>query len=396
MKKNKAGINPLILFFFILFAISWAVFYYFVFRYKAVPVFNQPNGIQPSSNSVLPPKTFFPFLDKDLKKILTFLIPNADAASNSFPNPGLTTNISAKFPFGAAIETNQVNFQLSGQDQNNPNAQIYFQYFLFPFESSLQTTYGDSAYYYNLPNLVRTYLFFARAADNYGYSAQPKFYIFSTKISPYYKQVYFSASGDGKTIWLSNASQKKIDITGWTIKSMYSNATIPQGVYYVDPYFSNVGADIVLNPGENATLYATNSPIGISYKPNECFSYLQPFYSVNYFGGAYCPYNESQRLIQLKQNYNFSNQCLNAIQELDCSLNNSYALKSILNDYACTNFVFNHFTYSACYASHRDDPNFLESGWSIYLPVSRFNQSRYDVVKLYDRAGLLVNSQTIY
>lgn len=389
--SKRAAIHTLLLTLFIVFAISWAIFYYFIHRFQAVPIPIKPGKLEPAPVSPLPPKTILPLLEPIVKPA------QATTGLKRKANYFLNTVITATFPQYANLETDEVTFNLSGQDVRAPKEPVHFEYLLFPFEQQIKTTAGPRLTYH-LSGGVRSYVLIVRAVNNKNeYDPTPALYFFQTRTSPYFKKISFTTSYDGKKAWLTNSSQEQVKISGWRIKSPESEAVIPAGTYFVDPYFSRTEADIVLEPGETAFIHSNNSPLGLNaFKPNRCFSYLSRLYQLDFSGGLNCPYSYPEALFQLKRQFNFSDTCLDLIRSSGCFLPSSSSLRRIQTEYACTKFITEQFNYKGCYDRSRSEPNFLLRGWSIYIPIQRFHNPRYSEVRLYDQQNLLVAHRLIY
>jgi hypothetical protein len=76
---------------------------------------------------------------------------------------------------------------------------------------------------------------------------------------------------------LKNVAGHQINISGWTIRSNYGSAVIPQGYerFHVDP---SVGP-VVLSPGATAVISTESSPLLGSYRENQCTWYLDQTYA---------------------------------------------------------------------------------------------------------------------
>jgi len=396
--RNRGKIHPLLLVLFIVFAISWAIFYYFIYRFQAVPVPIKPGKFEPAPTSPLPPKTIFPWL-KPQKSAFAAIRHSSPQTTSPKRNPNyfLNTSITASFPQYTSIETDEVIFNLIGQNVRNPKDRISFEYLLFPLEQQIKRT-SFPRLTYRLPGGVQNYTLIVRAInDRNEYDPTPAMYIFQTRTSPYFRKINFTTSYDGKNAWLTNSSRESIKITGWRIKSFEAETVIPAGTYFVDPYFSRVESDIILTPGETAFIHAQNSPLGLgAFKPNRCFGYLSRLYKLDFSSGLSCPYSRREVLFQLKRQFNFSDTCLDLIRNSGCFLPSPSSLRRIQTDYACTKFINEEFNYHGCYNRLRSEPDFLLRGWSIYIPVHRFHNPRYSEIRLYDQQNLIVSHRLIY
>ncbi len=133
-------------------------------------------------------------------------------------------------------------------------------------------------------------------------------------------------------IYVSSGAGKDVDVTGWKISDTAgATATIPNGILVMHIGAKNKLQDVLLRPGDVASLSNETSPVGSSFEVNRCAGYLS------------------------------STQA----------------------------------SYNPCVASHVTDPGFLTGTWYVYLaqktPVWK---SSGDTLTLLDRDGKTVTSTT--
>jgi hypothetical protein len=133
-------------------------------------------------------------------------------------------------------------------------------------------------------------------------------------------------------IFVSPAAGKSVDVTGWKItNSSGSSATIPNGILIMHLGTGNTLQDVLLRPGDVASLSNETSPIGASFEVNKCAGYL----------------NTTQS------------------------------------------------SYNPCVYGHVSDPKFLTGTWYVYLAKSpALWRSAGDTLTLYDAEGKSVTSLT--
>lgn len=107
--------------------------------------------------------------------------------------------------------------------------------------------------------------------------------------SPYRDIVWLnhSVSGAGSSdpanesvdISVSQNAGVPIDLSGWSLESDASGASarIPQGTEVPTSGIVNPIQDIVLSPGDRATIISGQSPIGASFRENKCIGYFGTF-----------------------------------------------------------------------------------------------------------------------
>ena len=110
-----------------------------------------------------------------------------------------------------------------------------------------------------------------------------------TNPSPYRGKIYFqsppaaaeTANPNSEYVGIAVAAtvSAPIDIMGWRLVSANTNAPLPSGTLIPEPSGQNRIEDIVLHGGDTAFVTSGNSPIGISYRDNECTPYIGGLYN---------------------------------------------------------------------------------------------------------------------
>lgn len=79
------------------------------------------------------------------------------------------------------------------------------------------------------------------------------------------------------TIHASRRNAQAINISNWSLQSMITDTWIgiPQGTSHFTAGVVNEVEDILLEPGDTAIIATTESPIGVSFKVNECSGFKQ-------------------------------------------------------------------------------------------------------------------------
>lgn len=219
------------------------------------------------------------------------------------------------------------------------------------------------------------------------------------QLSPYYGQVRFGGVSPGcgpyngcygQIVLYAYPSPQTstIDVTSWEIKANYGGEYIPQAVEVYDPLGLNPPSDIRLKSGDMLNMYSTSAPTNL--RLNECIGYIPIPQQFNPALPQTCPYEDRSSALV----HSFSGACQNYIMSLgSCQLPNLNDPRVPVNDYACRDYLENHFNYSTCFNAHRSDANFLSNEVRVWMGGSPLDQY-HDHVELLDRQGLLVDLYT--
>lgn len=214
----------------------------------------------------------------------------------------------------------------------------------------------------------------------------------ASDLSPFFQQVrlggvspggWFSQSQISLYAYLTSQTST-IDVTGWQIKTNRGGEYIPQAVQVYDPLGLNPATDIRLTNGDMLNIYSTWAPVNL--RLNKCMGYLPNKSQFNPPLPQNCPYVDRSSLQSL------SGACQNYILSLwSCAMPNMASFQIPQNDYACVNYLQNHFSYYSCFDEHQADSDFLSHEIRVWIGGSPLDPS-HDRVLLLDRAGLLVDT----
>lgn len=197
------------------------------------------------------------------------------------------------------IETDQIEFKYSGNNNQGNAKNLSFETFLAGYDKNWQG-FGHS-YKRNiaLPAENKIYAFYVRAKNQDGYyDITPAFCQFQTKLSPYHQQIVISSVSGRATdpkneriVLRAKNLSNSINITGWTIVTKKSSLLIPQAVKIVHPdSMFNIPRDLILETNETVNIYGGISPIGINaYKTNKCERYYD---NQNEYKNCFYEYNQ--------------------------------------------------------------------------------------------------------
>ncbi|MCX6787017.1 MAG: hypothetical protein NTY93_00620 [Candidatus Kaiserbacteria bacterium] len=184
-----------------------------------------------------------------------------------------------------------------------------------------------------------------------------------------------------------------VDISGWKLSSDATGYTtiIPKGTEIPISGIVNTMQDIVLTPGTRAILISGRSPIGTSFRENKCIGYLSNFQHFSPSLPQNCPTPSSELALSYGADYLRDNTCLDYVSDLPrCKvvLTPPTSISS-----ACKNFLVKYINYNGCVAAHKDDADFENDTWLVYLGhFSSLWRTKNELIKLLDANGKTVDA----
>lgn len=166
-------------------------------------------------------------------------------------------------------------------------------------------------------------------------------------------------------------------ISGLTLKNRDRvSATIGKDEY---------GNNISLRYGERAIVATAISPLGKNLKINKCSGYLAQENNISPSISFSCP-----RISDLNLPRNLNNDCINYIESLSsCVSPTINADTGINND--CAQFVSQHASYAGCVTDHKNDSDFNQPEWRIYLGQNaEMWGNKHENIQLFDQTGKLI------
>ncbi len=195
------------------------------------------------------------------------------------------------------------------------------------------------------------------------------------------------------TIKTTGDLKTPVSITGWTIKSTSSgtSVTIPKGTYLFFAGTQNVEGDISLDSKDTLYLITGISPNGASFKLNKCSGYTEQFQTFVPSLGSDCPLPKNEDLSSIP-NLVVNDACFDYIDSLSRCRIQTESLP-ITWSYECTNFIATKINYPTCVNTHKNDADFYEHEWRVYLKRSDhiWKDNRENIV-LYDNLGKVVDT----
>ena len=184
----------------------------------------------------------------------------------------------------------------------------------------------------------------------------------------------------------------KINITGWTIKSLPSGTTvtIPKGAELYFTESQNVSSDVYVRSGDVVYILTGHSPINFGFKTNKCSGYTAQFQNFTPNVGLNCPAprNEDQSSIP---KINSNDECLDYIESMPICMIPTQNLP-VSFTYECKRFIETKVGYNQCINLHKEDNDFYRPEWHLYLNrnTTLWKTKREDIV-LIDNTGKIVS-----
>ncbi len=220
--------------------------------------------------------------------------------------------------------------------------------------------------------------------------------------SPYRGEVFMNhfvsnagASNPSKeyiTIRVAANAPGPIDISGWRLESVATGrvAIIPRGTSVPRSGLINAAAPIELLPGERAIVSSGSSPIGASFRENECIGYFAQYQSFYPSLPLICPAPYSELKKFYGREYIRDSACITYVRSIPrCNL---VTTPPVNMTSTCASFLTNYLNYNGCVDAHQNDVSFKKDTWRIYLGRNASMwRKRYEVVKLLDAQGKTVD-----
>ena len=187
---------------------------------------------------------------------------------------------------------------------------------------------------------------------------------------------------------------EKILITGMRLRSSSTGneATIGNAVILPFPGIINSASPVYASSGETVYVVTGRSPLGYSFLLNKCAGYFNQFQSFTPSFYTYCPLIRNERLPQKPNALNDA--CLDYIESVgSCqTVSNPPAYLS----HECQTFLINNANYNSCIENHKNDGDFYQKDWRIYLGRSeKLWKDRREKIELLDQNGKVVSNANL-
>ena len=224
----------------------------------------------------------------------------------------------------------------------------------------------------------------------------------NTNFSPLKGKIYLSRpynynSGTGAanyeyiTLRADNNLKEKIHLTDLTLKSAASGVKVKigQGIYL---YFSgtiNPAQDIFLGPGETAYIITGRSPLGVSFRVNKCMGYLAKNQNFTPYLYGDCPAVRNEPLPKAPNQLN--DNCLDYVERFPACT--TFTTGKLELSPECNNFLIEKANYGYCVQTHKNDKDFYQADWRIYLSRDEtLWKSKRETIELLDQNSKLIDS----
>lgn len=209
-------------------------------------------------------------------------------------------------------------------------------------------------------------------------------------VSPYAQQITLSADGatasdpQQEYVVIQNVGQSDIDISGWSLQSALTGARayIPLGASFFVLGQLNAQTGIELAPGGIAVVTTGVSPVGTSFRENECSGYLEQLQEFTPPIETQCP-SPGDVTAQAAQ---YGQSCADYVSSIPfCTFPQQVPSDLSLQ---CQDFIQTTFSYNGCVAQNQNDEDFASDDWRVYLDASHeLWQNDHDTIRLLDSEG---------
>ncbi|MBI2048526.1 MAG: hypothetical protein HYT30_01200 [Parcubacteria group bacterium] len=197
------------------------------------------------------------------------------------------------------------------------------------------------------------------------------------------------------TLIADSENTAPVQITGWTLQSVYSRGryTIPSGTRHFVMGEVPQTAAISLDAGDQALIVSGRSPVGTSFKENACTGYLGQFQTFVPSLDERCPSPENEVLTEPATSRTADPACVAYARSLPiCRF--IFGEPPPVSD-TCSSFMRNALTYNGCLARHKWRPSFDGDTWRIFLGAAgELWSNDHEVIRLLDAQGRTIDVWT--
>jgi hypothetical protein len=213
-----------------------------------------------------------------------------------------------------------------------------------------------------------------------------------------YLRIYggYGSSANEEYITIENTSKDRyIDITDFKLKSTSTNieVTIPKTVKLYFTGMQNVEENVILGPQERAYVITGKSPTSNGMKLNKCSGYLTQYNNFSPSFSTNCPAPRNEDLSSIPKTVN-NDICFDLIDYYPSCRVQSEPISNMYSS-ECQNFIYKKINYPNCINTHKNDSDFWEKTWYVYLKRSeKIWKDRREVIVLYDRDDKVISKIT--
>ena len=185
-----------------------------------------------------------------------------------------------------------------------------------------------------------------------------------------------------------------ISLIGWRLKSAVSGRSVEIEEASYLPYLGQVNTELPVNVKAGDTVFVTTgrSPIGVSFRVNKCSGYYQQFQKFTPRLKEQCPEPEDEILsYEGDRGIFIDNACMDFVERIPrCEIKVITLPKTL--SHACQQAIFDEISYNRCITKHKDDSDFVQPQWRIYLKreVELWRDKRA-IITLLDQNGKTVD-----
>ncbi len=191
---------------------------------------------------------------------------------------------------------------------------------------------------------------------------------------------------------VKTATDEKIHISDWVLKSAMTGVQIQIGEASKLPYSSRVNKEypVFVSNGDKIIIVSGRSPLGVSFQVNKCSGYLEQFQDFEPSLSKKCPLIEDEDLPRAGPNA-FDDDCWDYIERLS-------RCETPIDDlpldmqHECRVYLTTEVNYNACVDTHKNDSDFYQPEWRIFL--DRDNElwkKKREIIELLDDDGKLAD-----
>lgn len=220
----------------------------------------------------------------------------------------------------------------------------------------------------------------------------------SSATSNYYNKIFFTVRGNSiqpedELVEITNRDRKEsIDVTGWTIKNTQNHSFEIPLVHNLPGSYDIKPTDrLILPPGGRITISVGKQERRINFQENLCTGYFAQTSEFNPSISSSCPQLDTRSL-----SAQFTDRCVKLMERIPSCTAPSFSYKDTAGlENECTDFINQNFSYTGCVKNFRNQPNFFEKHWLIWIQSDEeFFRNTHDTVILRDSEGKLVGEKS--
>lgn len=251
---------------------------------------------------------------------------------------------------------------------------------------------GESDPYSQLEDLEREYQALVEHAEDVMKFGNP---------SPNFRKVRIltvsNSENASESVELSSGfdNTAPVSLAGWSLQSALTGARvfIPSAS---SPFLMgavNTVSPVSLAPGESALFISAPSPVGISFRDNICTGYLSQFQSFSPELSLWCPSSYDDMPLTQENLERYGAECIDHARTLPICHFPQQVPASLSP--SCRSFLQTTFSYNGCVNLHRNDYNFQQDPWRLFLgSAQNLWRDEHDAIRLLDADGQVVDVYT--